>query len=159
MNPVMPSSFRACSTALHHLLRPPDLNFFLAPAAAFLETIFPRLFSMRSFFTKPPFVYILVPFQTWRIEPVCIFFVMRFGFFAFLAFFFDLRRGARGLLAVRLRDLLRERDFLAPRGVAARRRLRLLLLDFDLFRERLVEARERLREVERERDAARGFDA
>jgi len=101
---------------------------------------------------------------------------MRLGLRAFLAFFldferdrrrarrlelerrfFDRRRGARGLLAVRRRALLLERDFLAPRGVAARR------LDFDLdldrLREREVEALDRLLDVERERLAARGLEA
>merc|ERR1719410_3044467 len=40
------------------------------------------LFFVRSFFMRPPLVYSLVPFQTCRIDPVCIFFVMRLGFLA-----------------------------------------------------------------------------
>jgi len=120
-------------------------------------------------------VYILVPFQTWRLEPVCDFLVIRFGFLAFLAFFLDLERdlerrrlafrlllrllerfldlllGARGLLAVRRRDLDREDFLLEPRGAAARR----------LFLEERLLDREREREVDidREVDAERDFDA
>lgn len=81
--------------------------------------------------------------------------------------FFVLLLGARGFEAVRRRDLLLERDFFAPRGVAARRardldrdleRLVLLrFLELDLRRltdlERLVEAIE----ADLERLAARGL--
>merc|ERR1719326_1880265 len=34
---------------------------------------------------RPPFVYKQLPFQTLRIDPVCIFFVTLFGFLAFFA--------------------------------------------------------------------------
>lgn len=103
-------------------------------------------------------------------EPVCIFRVTRFAFFAFRAlrdfdldlllrrlalrrrlvdFFLDRRLGARGLLAVRLfldRDFEREREVLAlrfgARGAAARRRrfLEDFLEDLERDLDLLVEA-------------------
>jgi hypothetical protein len=170
----MPSSLRASSTAAHHLPSPLLLNFFLAVDDDFLETILPDLLIIRSFLVIPPAVYILVPFQTWRFEPVWDFLVTRFGFLAFLLDFdldLDRRRlalrlllrllerfldfllGARGLLAVRRRDLDREDFLLEPRGAAARRRFfEDRLLDRDLEREVDMEA-----DLDRDLEAARGL--
>jgi len=181
MNPVMPSSLRACSTASHHLLRPLFLNAFLAFDEDFLYTIFPCLLIIKSFLVSPPEVYNRVPFQTCRLLPVWDFLVILFGFFDFFAFFVDLDRdlerrrltlrlllrllerfllfllGARGLLAVRRRDLDREDFLLEPRGAAARRRfLEERLLDRDLDREVDIE-RDRDREAERGLLAVRRF--
>jgi len=170
MNPVMPSSLRASSHASHHLLNPLFLNFLRCTDEDFLETILPCLLIIRSFLVSPPEVYILVPFHTWRLEPVWDFLVILFGVFDFLADFerdlerrlealrlllrllerfLDLLLGARGLLAVRRRDLEREDFLLEPRGAAARRRfLEDRLLDRDLEREV---------DIERDLDAERGL--
>jgi len=170
MNPVMPSSLRACSTASHHLLSPLFLNFLRCTDEDFLETILPCLLIIKSFLVSPPEVYILVPFQTWRLEPVWDFLVILFGFFDFLADFerdldrrlealrlllrllerfFDLLLGARGLLAVLRRDLEREDFLLEPLGAAERRRfLEDRLLDRDFAREV---------DIERDLEAARGL--
>merc|ERR550517_79650 len=191
-NPSIPNSARAWLVASHHFFKP--LKRFLPTLWERFETTFPRLFIIRSFLVSPPAVYTRRPSKTWRIDPVWLFFVTRLGFLAFFAFFlldlrllerrrlvdrlrdalrfdrdlerfFDRRRGARGLLAVLLRDLLRERevDLLGPLGVADRRAR--LFLDEDLLRlalrdlERLVEALLVLLDLLIDRLAALGLEA
>merc|ERR1719510_2398459 len=53
---------------------------------------------MRSFFMRPPEVYNLEPFQTWRMDPVCIFLVTRLARFTLRVV---LRRAFLGLDALR----------------------------------------------------------
>merc|ERR1719211_778004 len=67
-------------------------------ANCFLDTTLPLLLSIKSFFVRPPLVYVLVPFQTLRKDPVSIFLVTRFAFFTRRTAFFD-ALGARGLVA------------------------------------------------------------
>merc|ERR1719410_290031 len=89
---------------------------------AFLDTTLPCAFSIKSAFVKPPLVYLLVPFQTLRKDPVCIFLVTRFGFFTLVlrtAFLVDF--GALGLVplaAFGAFGFLAVRAFLAARRVA-----------------------------------------
>merc|ERR1719192_94122 len=54
---------------------------------------------MRSFFMSPPEVYSLDPFQTWRMDPVCIFLVTRLAFLGLEALRTAL--GAFGFIALR----------------------------------------------------------
>merc|ERR1719458_1470188 len=56
---------------------------------------------MRSFFMRPPDVYIFDPFQTWRMDPVCIFLVTRLAFLGLVALRAVLRRAFLGLVALR----------------------------------------------------------
>merc|ERR1719479_50854 len=81
-NPVIPSSFRALARATIH----GDFLSFMPAACCFLDMIFPFLFWQRSFLVRPPLVYKHEPFQTFRMEPVCDFFVMRLGLRALDAF-------------------------------------------------------------------------
>merc|ERR1719158_65465 len=100
----------------------------------FLDTTLPRLFSIRSALVRPPLVHLAVPFQTLRMDPVCIFLVTRFGFFtlvrrtAFLVAF-----GALGFTALAALGALGFRAFLAA--------LRVTRLAARFFAERGFEAR------------------
>merc|ERR1719507_788493 len=128
----MPSSLRAFITAFIQPLLPlsacPFLNIFL-------DTTLPFLLSIRSAFVRPPLVHLAVPFHTLRMDPVCIFFVTRFGFFTLVrrSAFFD-AFGALGLTALAalgalgfwaflaaLRVARLAARFLAERGFEARR--------------------------------------
>merc|ERR1719411_1712472 len=101
---------------------------------AFFDTTLPLAFNIKSAFIKPPLVYLLVPFHTFRYDPVCIFLVNFLGFFTFVrrtALLVDF--GARGLLEARA--ALGALGFEAARRAffAARRVARLaarLLADF-----------------------------
>merc|ERR1719384_996074 len=126
-NPVMPSSFRACITAFAH---PPFFFRSRCPCLnCFLDTTLPLALSIRSAFTRPPLVYVDVPFHTLRMLPVCIFLVTRFAFFtrrtAFFAALGLVALGALGLLALRAlraaRRVARRAARLAERGLVALR--------------------------------------
>merc|ERR1719237_321578 len=83
-------------------------------ANIFLDTTLPFLLSIKSALVNPPFVHLAVPFQTLRLDPVCIFLVTRFGFLtlvrrtAFLVAF-----GALGFTALAALGALGFRAFLA----------------------------------------------
>merc|ERR1719343_201084 len=64
---------------------------------------------MRSFFMRPPLVYILVPFHTWSLEPVWDFLVTFLAFLAtrFGALAFEALRAALGALGLAARRVLR----------------------------------------------------
>merc|ERR1719451_269677 len=85
-NPVIFKALRAFARAAHH---GPTvfLNAFLALALAFLLTILPALFLIRSDAVKPPVVFALLPRSTIALacEPVAIL-LTAFFFIAFMAF-------------------------------------------------------------------------
>merc|ERR1719451_171435 len=87
-NPVIFKALRAFARAAHH---GPTvfLNAFLALALAFLLTILPALFLIRSDAIKPPVVFALLPRSTIALacEPVAIL-LTAFFFIAFIAAFF-----------------------------------------------------------------------
>merc|ERR550525_1384796 len=83
-------------------VHPPLFFWSFCPIAnCFLDTTLPFLLSIRSALVRPPLVNFELPFQTFRMEPVCIFLVTRFGFFTLVrrTALFD-ALGARGLVAL-----------------------------------------------------------
>merc|ERR550525_930093 len=83
-------------------VHPPLFFWSFCPIAnCFLDTTLPFLLSIRSALVSPPLVNFELPFQTLRMDPVCIFLVTRFGFFTLVrrTALFD-AFGARGLVAL-----------------------------------------------------------
>merc|ERR1719193_1780301 len=95
-NPFKPSCFRASFSAFVHSLI--LLYDFLPCFIIRLDTTFPLLLIHKSFFMRPPLVYIAVPLQTRRIEPLSFFFGI---FLAFRADFFLVFLGFEACLAFR----------------------------------------------------------
>merc|ERR1719419_1415478 len=95
-NPCKPSCFRANFNALVHSLI--LLYDFLPCFIIRLDTTFPLLLIHKSFFMRPPLVYIAVPLQTRRIEPVSFFFD---NFLAFRAAFLFVFLGFEAFRALR----------------------------------------------------------
>merc|ERR1719419_1087139 len=95
-NPFKPSYFRANFYALVHSLI--LIYDFLPCFIIRLDTTFPLLLIHKSFFMRPPLVYIAVPLQTRRIEPVCFFFD---NFLTFRAAFFFVFLGFEAFRAFR----------------------------------------------------------
>merc|ERR1719273_1823259 len=113
-NPVIPSCLRAFETAFIQPVFLARCPFF----CCFLVMMCPLTLT-RSFLVMPLLVNTLVPFHTWRMDPVCIFFVTFLALRAFRTAF-----GALGLVAARTAFLAalrvaRRAARLAARGLVA----------------------------------------